>query len=276
MLKQRIITAAVLLILVIACLSFANPWPMLALICIMIACATWEWLRLVEDKDALLKGIITAFALLYCVYLLDENNLAINQIFNYVLLPLSVIFWILLAPKIIKSAAIPASFNNRVLASLGILLMFATWYSLTWFYITYGAITFVTMWALVWCADIAAYFTGRALGKHKLAPLVSPGKTWEGALGGVLVAVLWLVLTAIYLPDSFGFILLQKFNWFGLVLIGIVLASWSIIGDLFESILKRRINVKDSSSLLPGHGGVYDRIDAVLPVAPMAALLFIF
>lgn len=276
MLIQRVITAAVLLILVITCLSFSNPWPMLGLICIMIACTTWEWLRLVQDKDAFLKGLITVFALIYCVYLLLENNLAVNQIFEFVLLPLSIVFWLLFAPPIIKNAAIPNYFNARVLSALGILLLFTTWYALAWFYLEFGAIAFITMWALVWCADIAAYFTGKLFGKHKLAPKVSPGKTWEGAFGGLIAAILWLVLTAIYLPDSFGYLLQLKFDWIGLVIIGLVLASWSIIGDLFESMLKRRAGVKDSSNLLPGHGGVYDRIDAVLPVAPMAAILFIF
>lgn len=249
---------------------------MLGLICVMVACATWEWLRLAQDKEAFLKGLITAFALIYCVYLLLEDNLAINQIFQFVLLPLSTIFWLVLAPKIVSNAVLPSYFSSKLLSAIGILLLFSTWYALAWFYLWFGAIAFITMWALVWFADIAAYFTGRLFGKHKLAPKVSPGKTWEGAIGGVVAAVLWLVLTAFYLPDSFGYLLQQKFEWYGLVIIGLVLSSWSIIGDLFESMLKRRVNVKDSSNLLPGHGGVYDRIDAVLPVAPMAALLFIF
>lgn len=242
----------------------------------MVACAVWEWLRLSQDKEALLKGIITAFALFYCVYLLLEDNLAINQIFQYVLIPLSILFWLLIAPALVKRAALPNCFQARLLSALGILLLFATWYALAWFYLRFGAVAFISMWALVWCADIAAYFTGRLIGKHKLAPKVSPGKTWEGAVGGVIAAILWLVLTAIYLPDSFGNLVQQKFQWLGLVIIGLILASWSIIGDLFESMLKRRAGVKDSSNLLPGHGGVYDRIDALLPVAPMVAVLFIF
>lgn len=276
MLIPRVITAVVLLALVIFCLSFSNPWPMLGLICIMIACATWEWLRLAQDKDAFLKGLITAFALLYCVYLLLENNLAVAQIFQFVLLPLSIIFWLVFAPIIIKNAVLPGFLNSRSLSALGILLLFSTWYALAWFYLELGAVAFITMWALVWCADIAAFFVGKTFGKHKLAPKISPGKTWEGVFGGLIAAVLWLLISAVYIPDSFGSLVQEKFNWLGIGLIGIVLAAWSIIGDLFESMLKRRVGVKDSSNLLPGHGGVYDRIDAVLPVAPLAAILFIF
>jgi len=132
-----------------------------------------------------------------------------------------------------------------------------------------------TLWALVWCADIAAYAVGRTLGRHKLAPQVSPGKSREGAVGGVVAAVLWLAATAVWWPDSFGALLLNRLGWPGLLLSGVVLAAWSIVGDLFESLLKRRAGVKDSSRLLPGHGGVYDRIDAVLPVAPAAVLLLL-
>src|SRR5690606_32908688 len=130
----------------------------------------------------------------------------------------------------------------------------------------------VSLLALIWFADIAAYFSGKALGRHKLAPRVSPGKTWEGALGGVLAATAW-VLASSYWPDSFGHVLMQRWSWWLVALIAVFLAALSIVGDLFESLLKRRAGVKDSSQLLPGHGGVYDRIDALLPVAPIALLL---
>ena len=126
--------------------------------------------------------------------------------------------------------------------------------------------------ALIWFADIAAYFTGRAFGKRKLAPAVSPGKTWEGAVGGVVAAAIWTTAT-VAVPGSFGDILARQWSLPVVFLLACLLAAISVVGDLFESLLKRRAGVKDSSRLLPGHGGVYDRIDALLPVAPVAILL---
>jgi phosphatidate cytidylyltransferase len=149
------------------------------------------------------------------------------------------------------------------------------WFALAWIFLQYGASALISLWALIWCADIAAYFVGRQFGRHKLAPDVSPGKTREGAFGGILAATIWLVATAIWWPGSYGALVLAQWGPAGLVLAGILLSAWSILGDLFESLLKRRAGVKDSSQLLPGHGGVYDRIDAVLPVAPAAILLLL-
>src|SRR3546814_4210331 len=116
-----------------------------------------------------------------------------------------------------------------------------------------------------WSADVCS-------SDLKLAPRVSPGKTWEGAVGGVVAATLWVVVSSFW-EGSFGFVLRQYWPWAGVIVISVALAALSIVGDLFESLLKRRAGAKDSSGLLPGHGGVYDRIDALLPVAPVAFLL---
>ena len=121
-------------------------------------------------------------------------------------------------------------------------------------------------------ADIAAYFAGRAFGRRKLAPSISPGKTLEGAFAGVIGVVVWLTLSTQW-PESFAANLLSHSSWFGLLITGVLLAVFSIAGDLYESLLKRRAGVKDSSQLLPGHGGVYDRIDAVVAVVPLGFLL---
>ena len=125
---------------------------------------------------------------------------------------------------------------------------------------------------VIWVADIAAYFAGRTFGRRKLVPSISPGKTLEGALAGVVGVVVWLVVSA-HWPQTFATELLAQWSWAGLILAAVVLALFSIAGDLYESLLKRRAGVKDSSQLLPGHGGVYDRIDAVVAVVPLAFLL---
>lgn len=277
MLKQRLITAILLLLLVLACLLATSPWPMLILLAVMVATAFWEWLRLaaVHNVAAIfLAGLLLLFLLWLSPDFISISNKSAT-IGNTTIF-LSILFWLFIAPVIVKQALLPAFINQYVLSILGLLLLFACWYALAWVYIAYGAICLLTLWALVWCADIAAYFAGKAFGKHKLAPKVSPGKTWQGAFGGVLAAIIWLSISATFITNSFAALVLSKTNWVVLILIGLVLAAWSIIGDLFESILKRKAGLKDSSKLLPGHGGVYDRIDAVLPVAPMAVFLLIF
>jgi phosphatidate cytidylyltransferase len=118
---------------------------------------------------------------------------------------------------------------------------------------------------LVWIADTAAYFVGRTWGRHKLAPSISPGKTWEGAWGGIAAALAYAMIGGTFLSGMAG--------WWIYLIAGAVLAAISIVGDLFESAAKRQAEVKDSGTLLPGHGGILDRIDSATAVLPVAALL---
>jgi phosphatidate cytidylyltransferase len=138
-----------------------------------------------------------------------------------------------------------------------------------------SAVFLISAMAIVWVADIGAYFAGRAFGRRKLAPEISPGKTWEGVAGGWLaVLVLAGISTQIpILADSFAPALQVRFGWPIWVVLMSVLVAASVVGDLFESLMKRRAGVKDSSALLPGHGGVLDRIDALVPVMPLAFLI---
>jgi phosphatidate cytidylyltransferase len=151
--------------------------------------------------------------------------------------------------------------------------LFSTWAALAHLYSSRSASYVLSLLILIWVADIAAYFAGKAFGKNKLAPRISPGKTLEGAAAGVIGVFIWVLGCALFWPHSFGSALVNKWSWFGAGLLAILLAVVSIAGDLFESLLKRRAGVKDSSQLLPGHGGVYDRIDAVVAVVPLAYLL---
>lgn len=140
-----------------------------------------------------------------------------------------------------------------------------------------GVVYLLSLLGLVWAADITAYFVGRAVGGPKLAPRISPGKTWSGAVGGavgvLLLLLLLVLLTRLTGVRTLAYDLVVVWGWPLALAWGLVLAVFSIAGDLFESLLKRRAGRKDSSQLLPGHGGVLDRIDAVLPVAPLAMLL---
>jgi phosphatidate cytidylyltransferase len=127
---------------------------------------------------------------------------------------------------------------------------------------------------IVWLADTAAYFAGRAFGKRKLAPHISPGKTWAGVVGAIVAVIAVALIAWQIAPDAhlLSNLLLASLGVVGAVLLAAVVMV-SVVGDLFESLLKRQAGVKDSSRLLPGHGGVYDRVDALLPTLPLAALL---
>jgi phosphatidate cytidylyltransferase len=161
---------------------------------------------------------------------------------------------------------------------VGAALLFVAWLALASAR-NLGVNFILSVFCLVWAADIAAYFGGKAFGKRKLAPGISPGKSWEGVwsgmLGALALAALWLWLDTAFKMDSVS-LYTQLYNRFGVIgLIGIVvfLAAMSVVGDLFESLVKRAAGAKDSSGLLPGHGGVLDRIDALLPVFPIAMAL---
>lgn len=290
MLKQRLITACVLLAIVVAAVMAPGPWPMLVLLAAMAGCAGWEWLRLIPLRDSgatWLALLLLILLLALSVGLPDARPApgvpadwaaALHQanwtrLFDRLVLPLAALFWVIFAPRILWRGEPGFFWQGARPIFLGGLVLLATWYALAWLFIRHGASALISLWALVWAADSVAYFAGRLWGRHKLAPRISPGKTREGALAGILAAVLWLFATAVWWPDSYGALLQQRLGWGGLLPAGLVLAVWSILGDLFESLLKRRAGVKDSSQLLPGHGGVYDRIDAVLPVAPLAVLL---
>lgn len=281
MLGQRILTAIVLLAVVIGALAAPSPWPLLLLLAVVAGCALWEWIRLVSPSRLLswfVPVLCTAVMLGLSELWLQSSvqGASWQTFFEHGVVPLAALFWLILAPVLVFRAGVPDWLAPAALLGCAVLALFAVWYALASIYLEFGPQCLISLLALIWCADIAAYFTGRALGRHKLAPRVSPGKTWEGAAGGVALATLWLVGTALYWPESYGARLLQQGSLVAVVLAGILLAVWSIIGDLFESLLKRRAGVKDSSRLLPGHGGVYDRIDAVLPVAPLALLLLAF
>ena len=149
----------------------------------------------------------------------------------------------------------------------GVVVLFPTWLALVQLRVA-GPGVLLALLAVVWMADVAAYFSGKAFGRHKLAPSISPGKTWEGAIGaGVGVALYGLAVRAgvAYEPVAVHFWIL------GLLTVTAI----SIVGDLFESMLKRQAGIKDSSNVLPGHGGVLDRIDSLTSTLPVVTLLWL-
>ncbi|ANN71927.1 phosphatidate cytidylyltransferase [Bordetella bronchialis] len=282
MLRQRIVTAVILLAILAATMAAPTPWPFMALLAVATACAGWEWARLTLPAQggagAVAVGALLGVAALCVTFWWTaggDHEFAAEAshalLFNWVV-PVSALLWIVggtIAVVRGRSDAPPASLSLTLFA---ILALMAAWAVLALLFMSRGAVFLLSLLALVWAADIAAYFGGRALGRHKLAPRVSPGKTIEGAVCGVAAAVLWIGVSSAW-DGTFGHALVQRWTLWGALPVAVLLAVLSIVGDLFESLLKRRAGRKDSSNLLPGHGGVYDRIDAILPVAPVALLL---
>ncbi|HAP28231.1 MAG TPA: phosphatidate cytidylyltransferase [Achromobacter sp.] len=280
MLGQRIVTAVVLLAILAAAMASANPWWFVALLALAAACANWEWLRLtLPQPPSPVIAIGVAVLLFAGMLVLTSAWLAGDRsgagdpgwVLRYLIPAVSAVWLFGGVAAVVRgrSDAPPASLAWSVFS---VPAAFAAWAVLAQMYLARGAVFVVSLLALVWVADIAAYFAGRAFGKRKLAPRVSPGKTIEGAIAGILGAVVWIGLSSLW-DGTFGHALVERWTFWLALPIAAVLGVLSIVGDLFESLLKRRAGRKDSSTLLPGHGGVYDRIDAILPVAPFALLL---
>jgi phosphatidate cytidylyltransferase len=254
-LSQRLITAGILGGAFLLALFVAPPWVWFAFVVTFLTAAAWEWAGLMKlgTRSRL------AYAAATLLFTLAANALDIaGHLTTY--LP-ALLFWAAICPLWLKRGwHLPASWLGLI---LGWVLLLSTLLALLFLRMEspYLLLAIVSI-AIV--ADTAAYFTGRAFGKHKLAPAISPGKTWEGAIGGAIaVAVYTLLLPT---PDGMG-----KGQ---LLAAALFLCILSVLGDLFESWIKRRAGVKDSSQLLPGHGGILDRIDSQLAVLPVAALIW--
>lgn len=275
MLKQRIITAVVLLAFLLPALFASSPWPFAVLSLAFIGAAGWEWSRLngVGDRPALLVGGVLLAA---CGAALLAGWAAEAPAWAWWL---AMLVWVIGGAWGLRSGT--AGWPTLPLAArlvIGFVALWAAW--LAFAHAKFVGVNFLlSVLCLVWAADIAAYFGGRAFGRRKLAPSISPGKSWEGVWSGMLgvlvLAVAWITLDRHVAVDSASLYtrLVERFGWAGLAAALVFLAAMSVVGDLMESLVKRSIGAKDSSRLLPGHGGVLDRIDALLPVVPLALAL---
>ena len=273
MLKQRVITALVLLFILLPALFYQDPWPFCLIALVFVAGACWEWARVngFSDGVALFAGGVSALA---CA------GLWMYQLHQADLKPLwmaSGLMWVLGGAWVLwRGVAAWTAYPKALRLGIGLVGLCTTWLAI-------AQAKVIGTNFLLSVADIAAYFAGRTFGGHfirrKLAASISPGKSWEGALGGaasvVVMAFVWRQVDqnwALASPSLYSRVSLQG----TIVLVGVSLfmASMSVLGDLFESLVKRSAGVKDSSSLLPGHGGVLDRIDALLPTLPLAMLFY--
>ena len=278
MLLQRVITAVVLLAILLPALFASNPLAFNIIVLVMLTAGAWEWGRLIGLRAV--GAVVTGVVMLLLCLLTWQQGWLLNS--YRVLWVVAGGAWVLLSVLLVK-AGVPAW--GRVPQWMRWLAgMFVLWVAgLAIVQARQIGINFLlSVLALVWVADVFAYFFGRALGlrftKQKLAPTISPGKSWEGAWGGalgvVLMAFAWVWIDAAQQVEVASFYTrLYEQGWWLLLVATLFMAAMSVLGDLVESLIKRSAGFKDSSQLLPGHGGVLDRIDALLPTLPLAMML---
>ncbi len=271
MLRQRIVTAVVLLLALAGALA-AGPTVFSAAMSVVIGAAVYEWARLAAHAGPIALG--AAVVLAAALFLLDVLAAWPRETAAMAIVAVACAIWLMLGPLLVWAEHGGLRLASGVKSALGGALLVAAWVAAMQLYRD-GLLMLLSAAALVWIADIAAYFAGRAFGKRRLAPHISPGKTWAGVAGALLAVLGSALLLAAAAPQLglFSTWLLQTLPFGSALLALALLVALSIVGDLFESLLKRQAGVKDSGRLLPGHGGVLDRIDALLPVLPAAALL---
>jgi phosphatidate cytidylyltransferase len=269
-LRTRIITAVVLLLLLVGMVFFAPAllWAAFMLVVALLAC--WEWSRMSglsrQGQNAYLALSGATGGALWLLYARAPGLFTSAASIAFII---AALFWVVLAPLWLANKARPAPLACAI---AGFIVMWPTWFAFVVLRDA-GPWLLLAIAALVWVADIAAYFAGKRFGRHKLAPAVSPGKTWEGVIGavtGVLVYAIVLALIARSQSTPLSSIF-DGARAIPVVVAMLLLTPLGVIGDLLESWMKRGAGLKDSSNLLPGHGGVLDRIDALTSTLPVAA-----
>ena len=261
MLKARVATALVLVVALACVIFLLPPIAVAAAFGVIAVLAAWEWaglMRIDAPGRVMYAGVVGVFC--WQTFAMGESGFLLFWL-------ASALFWLL-----------PAAFwlryrwrmegNDFIGYALGLILIVAAWAALVDLH-GRGPWLLLAIMALAWVADITAYFVGRRFGRRKLAPNISPGKTWEGVGGALAGAIVYgpaaAVATGLLTEPSLPHLL-------GIALLSALLTAISVAGDLIESLLKRQAGLKDSSGLLPGHGGVLDRIDSLLALLPVAAL----
>lgn len=279
MLKQRVITAIVLLLILLPALFYPSPEPFCAIALVLIAAGAWEWARLNGYGPAASVSVglvcVAVCALSWCLGLL-ERQLTLLWV-------LAGSAWVLAGAWLLHEGVAAWSQYPRALRlSAGVFALWLAWLAVAQARVI-GINFLLSILVLVWVADIFAYFAGRAFGgrfsQSKLAASISPGKSWEGVWGG-MAGVVTLAFVWRWADSAYGALVPSLYSQLGkqgvllLLIAAVFMAAMSVVGDLFESLVKRSAGAKDSSALLPGHGGVLDRVDALLPTLPLALMLY--
>ncbi len=276
MLKQRVITALVMLAILLPALFYKTPAPFCALALLMVAAGAWEWGRLNALGSIGSLGLsavcVVACGLSWSAGLLET--------------PLPLLFaiggatWVLAGSWLLRTGVAGWPRIPKILRLVGgVAALWLAWLAISQARVM-GTEFLLSVLLLVWVADIFAYFSGRTFGgkfsKGKLAPAISPGKSWEGVWGGMIGVVALSLVWFLFGGNTLYSQIAQRHGIALMLLAVVFMAAMSVVGDLVESLIKRSAGVKDSSGLLPGHGGVLDRVDALLPTLPLAMMLVSF
>lgn len=287
MLKQRVLSAIVMIGLVLAALFWLPPLPFTLLLAAVIVAGMWEWAQFLGFKRPIARAMVafvTVGFLLFPIIAATPYIQAARFLTDSTapLLFIGCLWWLVALylvvgyPQSAKGWANAVS--SKLIFGLCTLIPFFIGTLALRFYQYHqneyqGLYLLLYVFLLVWGADSGAYFVGRAIGKHKLAAQVSPSKSWEGAFGGVLTSALIAILFLSLSPENvFG----RELATVPFIVLSIVTVAVSILGDLSESMFKRQANIKDSSNLIPGHGGILDRIDSLTAAVPVFATGFFF
>jgi phosphatidate cytidylyltransferase len=257
-LAKRILTAAVLAAVLLAILLWLPPWAFWAVMTLMVLAGAWEWsaFLLLAAPASRAAYVVLVGGLLWAAWLLSATPEGRDLVLVVaVLWWLAALAWIVLAPRRVSPWSAAAA---------GVLALVPSWLAMVRLRLAlpHGAEWALFAFVLVWVADIGAFFCGRRFGRRRLAPEVSPGKTWEGVLGAIAVSVLVAIAGSLWFHVSLT----------GFLPLCLAAVGFSIVGDLTESLLKRFAGMKDSGSVFPGHGGVMDRIDSLTGAAPVLLL----
>lgn len=259
MLKQRIITAAILIPVTVLLVIYLPPFYFALITALVTFAAAWEWSALMQ-----LPRTSQRVAYLALMYIFGYGVLFIPVIY---LLSLAFVWWIVAALLVVSYPQGQHYWRHPIVRGvMGILVLIPCWGAINFIRNQHeGLIILFYLFGLIWGADIAAYFAGKKWGKNKMLPAVSPGKSWQGFIAALIYGVLYAVLFAWYADMS-----LRVLPW--AILLSLVTVCFSVTGDLTESMIKRLVGVKDSGTILPGHGGLLDRIDSLTAAAPTFAL----
>lgn len=285
MLKQRVISAIILIALVCVALFLFSPFYFALALGAVVALGVWEWTQFAQIKNPFWRWIIAALAgsVLFLWIVSEKHYLNAGRVFEAYAQPIlltAVVWWIVAIGFVVsypKSAKIWAksvllqgvfALVTLIPFIVGVLRLRLDSYNTTPYH---GLMLLFYVFILVWAADSGAYFAGRKFGKHKLAPKVSPGKTWQGVLGGLVTAG---VLAGIFMqvaPQNLFNVPTLPF-----IVLSVATVAISVLGDLTESMFKRESGIKDSSNLIPGHGGILDRIDSLTAAVPFFAYFYFY
>lgn len=268
MLKKRILTALALALVLVTTLFWLPALAFQLFMALVVALVAFEWAALAGWRGVVRMAYVSSIVLGGAALVFSP----MSAVFHLGLLIAGVVLWALLSLRVFLGAHVPNVFHHaRFKLLLAPLVLWPAWFALERLHgLPAGAWWVFGTLMVVWVADSSAYFAGRMFGRLKLAPHISPGKTVEGLIGALLGVMAYALIAHRFEPFS----QLPLWAWCGLA---VTVTLFSVIGDLHESLLKREAGVKDSGTLLPGHGGVFDRVDSLLAAAPIMAFgLYLF